>query len=87
MMDQLASIGVSFDDWILDEMYKYNVKYYETLQHPSPWFFGGNKSGKEWATQSIYEKFKPIRPWGLGKIYNSLDGMVCRIFVASDHLF
>jgi len=74
MMDQLTSIGLSFDDWILDELYTYNVKYYENLQHPSPSLFGGNKSGTQFATQSIYEKYKPIRPWGLGKIYNSLDG-------------
>lgn len=63
MMDQLASVGVEFDQASLDRIFKQSVEYYQTL----------NASKKKpsllaWAVKSIYDSNNPIRPWGLGAI-------------------
>ncbi|CAG8954480.1 hypothetical protein HYFRA_00004392 [Hymenoscyphus fraxineus] len=74
MMDQLASIGVTFLDEYIGIIFKENVAYYEeAAQKPLSLFSGGHR--KPWAIKSIYEKHKPIRPWGLGEIYNSTSGI------------
>lgn len=56
MMDQLASVGVEFDDRGLWRLFQRNVDYYETqpiLAKPP------------WACKVIYETNRPMRPWGL----------------------
>jgi hypothetical protein len=79
MMDQLASIGVAFDDEAIETIFEKSVQYYESLREPSPSI--GNlfsrKPKQQWATKSVYDKHHPVRPWGLGKIYNSDTGVVC----------
>jgi hypothetical protein len=65
-MDQLSSIGVEFQPDTINRIFEENRQYYET--HPLL------RKSHLWATPSIYEKHKPVRPWGLGKIYNSDTG-------------
>jgi hypothetical protein len=64
-MDQLASIGVEFQDETIERVFNENRRYYEhrAKEPPIPW-----------AIPEIYNKHKPVRPWGLGKIYNSVTG-------------
>jgi hypothetical protein len=73
MMDQLASIGVSFIDDAINLAFEQNSEYY---------LKGGSNSGKrssrkekQWAITPIYEKHRPIRPWALGKVYDSSSGI------------
>ncbi|KAM3070310.1 hypothetical protein ACMFMG_010142 [Clarireedia jacksonii] len=77
MMDQLASIGVAFHDEAIETIFEKSVQYYESLREPSNsignWF--SRKPKQQWATQSVYDKHHPVRPWGLGKIYNSDTGI------------
>jgi len=63
MMDQLASIGVAFQEDYIDRIFADNVRYY----YSNP---------KQWAIEPVYEKHKPVRPWGLGEIYESETGLV-----------
>ncbi|RFU31036.1 hypothetical protein B7463_g5331, partial [Scytalidium lignicola] len=73
MMDQLASIGVSFFDKFIEDMFEENVQYYENPpKQPAKVF--GRRPWKQWAIKSVYEKHKPVRPWGLGQIYQSTLG-------------
>ncbi|CZR54485.1 related to protein involved in cell growth [Phialocephala subalpina] len=70
MMDQLASIGVAFQDEYIDKIFEQNVQYYENppkavARRPPP----------QWAISEVYDKHKPVRPWGLGKIWNSETGL------------
>lgn len=72
-MDQLASIGVSFFDKFIEDIFEENVQYYmnppqSSSSRPS------RKAWKQWAIWSVYEKHKPVRPWGLGRIYQSVTG-------------
>ncbi|KAI9050104.1 hypothetical protein LZ554_006247 [Drepanopeziza brunnea f. sp. 'monogermtubi'] len=71
MMDQLASINVSFQDEYIDKIFIQNVRYYE--DHPKQQSKLGSLRYRErqWARDDIYEKHKPVRPWGLGKIWDS----------------
>ncbi|KUJ12697.1 uncharacterized protein LY89DRAFT_755669 [Mollisia scopiformis] len=77
MMDQLASIGVAFQDDFIDKIFEQNIQYYEdppkTPKTLSSFF--SRSPDKQWAITSVYEKHKPIRPWGLGKIWNSETGL------------
>ncbi|KAF7856153.1 uncharacterized protein EAF02_011412 [Botrytis sinoallii] len=75
MMDQLASIGVSFHEDAIDIIFQKSVHYYETLPPPSTSIFRFSKPINEWATPAVYEKHHPVRPWALGKIYNSDTGI------------
>lgn len=70
-MDQLASIGVAFQDEYIDEIFEQNVQYYEEEPKRQNMF----QSQKQWATKSVYEKYKPVRPWGLGELYESEVGI------------
>jgi len=76
-MDQLASIGVAFQDEFIETVFNQNVDYYlnppKTPVTVSSMF--SRRPTKQWAIDPIYEKHKPVRPWGLGKIYNSETGM------------
>jgi hypothetical protein len=76
-MDQLASIGVAFQDEFIDQIFAQTVQYYEnppkTPRTLSSLFSRG--VDRQWAKTEIYEKHKPIRPWGLGEIYESETGI------------
>jgi hypothetical protein len=74
MMDQLASIGVEFLDRTINRIFEENRQYYESLPTQPTSLFARNPT-VEWAIPEIYEKHKPVRPWGLGKIYESDTGI------------
>lgn len=73
MMDQLASIGVAFRDECIDKIFEQNVEYYENARKsptiPSTVF--SRRPNRRWASKSVYDKHRPVRPFGLGKIYES----------------
>jgi hypothetical protein len=75
MMDQLASIGVEFQDETIERVFDENRRFHE---HPpkQPATISGIFTPRPipWAIPPIYNKHKPVRPWGLGKIYNSVTG-------------
>ncbi|RDL40581.1 uncharacterized protein BP5553_00560 [Venustampulla echinocandica] len=77
MMDQLASVGVAFRDEFIDHIFKKSVEFYEdpTAIPPTPFSLFSRRPEKQWAIKSIYDKHKPVRPWGLGKVYNSETGI------------
>jgi hypothetical protein len=70
MMDQLASIGVAFQDEFIEHIFQKNVDYYENPPNSV-----ARKATKQWAIKSVYDKHKPVRPWGLGKLYESENGI------------
>jgi hypothetical protein len=82
MMDQLASIGVNFQDEFIEHIFAQNVQYYESP--PPSRKLLPTRADKQWATKSVYEKHKPVRPWGLGELYEGdrgiwlVAGKVCR---------
>lgn len=75
-MDQLASIGVAFQDEFIDQIFAQNAQYYEdppkTRKTLSTIF---SRPDKQWAIKPVYEKHKPIRPFGLGEVYESETGL------------
>jgi hypothetical protein len=76
MMDQLASIGVAFIDDYIDQIFAKNVQYYENP--PKPQFSLSkifSRPSAQWGITPIYDKHRPVRPWALGKIYNSKTGI------------
>jgi hypothetical protein len=77
MMDQLASIGVAFQDEYIDKIFEQNVDYYRIPPKPPSSLsrIFSRRSDKQWAITPIYEKHKPVRPFGLGEIYNSETGI------------
>jgi hypothetical protein len=70
MMDQLASVGVSFQDEAINLAYEHNSEYYLKAANSR-----SNRKEKQWAITPIYEKHRPIRPWALGKLYDSSSGI------------
>lgn len=70
MMDQLASIGVEFQDETIDRLYDENRRFYERQPATISGIF--TPRPRPWAIPPIYNKHAPVRPWGLGKIYNSV---------------
>ncbi|KAH7328448.1 hypothetical protein B0I35DRAFT_486469 [Stachybotrys elegans] len=68
MMDQMASIGVEFDTPSLDRIFNRTAGYYG--QHDS---LLDRMRGKKWAVDAIYDKNKPIRPWGLATINQTMN--------------
>ncbi len=75
-MDQLASIGVSFQDEFIDDIYAANVKYYENPPKTATTLCSifSRRPTKQWAITPVYENHKPIRPFGLGEVYESETG-------------
>lgn len=76
-MNRLASIGIAFQDDYIDKIFEQNVQYYEdppkvpkTLSN-----IFSRAPDKQWAIASIYDKHRPVRPWALGKIWNSETGL------------
>jgi hypothetical protein len=73
MMDQLASIGVEFQDETIDRLYDENRRFYEHPPKQPPSISNiFSPRPRPWAIQPIYDKHKPVRPWALGKIYSSV---------------
>lgn len=77
MMDQLASIGVGFKDDTIEKIFQENVRYYF---HPPPqpkslFSVFKRKPWTQWAITSVYRENWPVRPWGLGEIYESDTGL------------
>ncbi|KAI0887297.1 uncharacterized protein GGS22DRAFT_107432 [Annulohypoxylon maeteangense] len=80
MMDQLSSIGCEFVPDAIEQFYDRNVQFYHSLQleqsKRQKYTEGcrgccGCASTKVpllWATKSIFDTNKPIRPWGLHSI-------------------
>ncbi|KAG0651894.1 uncharacterized protein D0Z07_1278 [Hyphodiscus hymeniophilus] len=73
MMDQLASIGVGFQDGFIDHIYAQNAAFYENPPHVPTTLSSifSRRPQKQWAVKPIFDKHKPIRPFGLGEVYNS----------------
>jgi hypothetical protein len=65
MMDQLASVGVEFDQPSLERIFHQSVQYYRSLHETGE---HGDSSKVKWAVNPIFEKNNPVRPWGLGEI-------------------
>lgn len=76
-MDQLASIGVAFQEDFIDRIFSQSVDYYEhpprTPKKLSTIFTRAPDS--QWAIAPVYEKHKPVRPFGLGAIIESKSGI------------
>ncbi|KAJ5698870.1 hypothetical protein N7462_000875 [Penicillium macrosclerotiorum] len=69
MMDQLASIGVAFEDDTIDRLFAESVVYfYDHAADPATPDSSRHRRWTEWALPSIYEEHEPVRPWGLGEI-------------------
>ena len=76
MMDQLASIGIAFQESFIEQIYTETVNYFENPP-PQPKTFSDlfKRTDSQWAVTPIYEKYKPVRPWGLGKIIEAKTGI------------
>ena len=60
MMDQLASVGVEFDEKSLERLFSKQVRHYESLKPP--------KKERAFAVEEIHIPNRPLRPWALGAI-------------------
>lgn len=60
MMDQLASVGVEFDEKSLERLFNKQVRHYRSLTLP--------KKGRSFAVDEIHIPNWPLRPWALGAI-------------------
>lgn len=77
MMDQLTSIGVSFEEDTIDRIFEESVRYYFNYRQeakPTP-ENSKRKRRTEWAIPSIYDAHRPVRPWGLGEIVDPVTGI------------
>lgn len=76
MMDQLASIGLAFEDETITKIFQDNVCYYfDRGQESKPTSTGSkHKHQTQWAIPSIYEEHKPVRPWALGEFEQPATG-------------
>ncbi|KAJ5891332.1 uncharacterized protein N7473_007560 [Penicillium subrubescens] len=70
MMDQLADLGVAFEENTIDRIFQESVCYYYDQEQDGRQTNDSPKQNrwKKWALESIYEEHKPVRPWGLGEI-------------------
>ncbi|TAQ87874.1 hypothetical protein B7494_g3808 [Chlorociboria aeruginascens] len=73
MMDQLASIGVAFQNEYIETMFKQNVEYYENAPEKPTTLSSifSRRPWKQWAITPIYENHRPVRPFALGRIDES----------------
>ncbi|KAJ5102766.1 hypothetical protein N7532_003295 [Penicillium argentinense] len=77
MMDQLSSIGVSFEEDTIYRMFKESVQYYYNCgqaSKPRP-DSPDRKRHTQWALDSIVEDHAPVRPWALGEIVQPETGL------------
>src|SRR5690554_3999222 len=67
MMDQLASVGVEFDEKSLHKIFHHQCTHYDSLPSPAT---GASKSKppRPWAVDAIRVPNTPRRPWSLGEI-------------------
>ena len=77
MMDQLASIGVAFQEDFIDRIWEQNTEYYENPPKAPITLSSifSRRPDKQWAIDSVYEKHRPVRPFGLGEIYEAKTGI------------
>lgn len=70
MMDQLADLGVSFEEDTIDRIFRESVLYYYDQDQDGRQTNDSPKHDrwKQWAVDSIYEEHRPVRPWGLGEM-------------------
>ncbi|KAB5523046.1 hypothetical protein GE09DRAFT_488912 [Coniochaeta sp. 2T2.1] len=83
MMDQLASVGVEFDEATITRIFSRLESYYKTIAtgrtpHPDTTSAdlssavteaeAKSNSSRAWAIAQIYETNHPIRPWGMGAL-------------------
>lgn len=68
-MDQLASIGVGFQDEYIDQLFQENIQYYRNPPQTA------HLTRKQWAIKAVYDQNRPVRPFGLGKLYESYRGL------------
>jgi hypothetical protein len=70
MMDQLADLGVAFEENTIDRIFQESVCYYYDQDQDGRQTNDSPKHSrwKKWALESVYEEHKPVRPWGLGEI-------------------
>lgn len=68
MMDQLASVGVAFDDGCLDRLYNQTAQAYNNPKR--------SKLARKWAADAIYTVNRPQRPWGLGEMVKDVSLVV-----------
>lgn len=81
MMDQLASLGIEFDEAIITHLFCRLETYYRAIdprfakQHAAAEIEVRKvtadvkpNSKKAWAVRDIYENNHPVRPWGLGAL-------------------
>lgn len=66
---RLASIGIAFQNEYIEKAFIQNVRYFENPPPQQSKLFGSREP--QWAVDAIYEKHKPVRPWALGKIWDS----------------
>jgi len=75
-MDQLTSVGVTFQDEVIPVIFQRSVQYYEDPpKQPRSLSTLFSRRESEWASPAVYEKYKPVRPFGLGEIYESERGI------------
>jgi hypothetical protein len=78
-MDQLASVGVEFDEATIMRIFSKLETYYRTTEAASSGSADTEptaaraevqckRARKEWAVQQIYETNQPIRPWSQGAL-------------------
>ncbi|KAK0673845.1 hypothetical protein QBC41DRAFT_391244, partial [Cercophora samala] len=73
MMDQLASIGVEFDEAVIMRLFEKLEHSYRDMAEKDPKSDIGKKiiGEKHWAIEPICERNIPLRPWALGAIRGS----------------
>ncbi|KAJ5387388.1 hypothetical protein N7509_009929 [Penicillium cosmopolitanum] len=77
MMDQLASIGVAFQSNTIDRIFDESVRFYYNCgqqSKPRP-DSPERKRMTQWASASIYDEHRPVRPWALGEIVQPETGL------------
>ena len=68
MADQMASIGIEFDNNAMDRVFQESIEYYTTLKEKAKGFRSPWSRVLPWAVNPIYENNTPTRPWGLESI-------------------
>ena len=67
-MDQMASVGVEFDQKSLDRIFKQSAEFYQSQVANEKDAKTRKKKRLEWAVSAIYDSNHPQRSWGLGSI-------------------
>ncbi len=75
MMDQLASVGVEFDDKTIERIFQSNKDYYYSSNSTNPSANSApeglmGRVRRRWAIDPIFQNNHPVRPWSLSAIRN-----------------